>query len=96
MYIRMTQDHLSALLSVAGAKKNGEGWMQSPDGRHITLHAAFNGASLSVAKIEALRVEGGLVQARTVKGDVYVLALSDLFAGAVEGGTTTARKAGFV
>ena len=43
-----------------------------------------------------MRVEGGLLHARTVKGDVYVLALSDLFAGAVEGGTTTSRKAGFV
>jgi len=92
----MTQEHLSALLAAAGAKKSSDGFMCPPDNRHLTLHAAFNGASLTVSRVEAIRVEAGLVQARTSKGDLYVLALSDLFAGAVDGGTTTTRKAGFV
>jgi hypothetical protein len=92
----MNQDHLSALLAAAGAKKDSEGWIKAPDGRHVTLHAAFNGVGLTVSRVGAVRVEGQLLHARTAKGDLFILALSDVFAGAVEGGSATGRKAGFV
>lgn len=92
----MTQEHLYALLAAAGAKKDGDGWMKAPDGRHLTLHVASNGASLSVSKVEAIRVDNSLVHARTIKGDLFILAMNDLFAGAVEGVGATGRKAGFV
>jgi hypothetical protein len=92
----MNQDHLSALLAAAGAKKDSEGWIKAPDGRHLILHAAFSGVGLTVSRVSAVRVEGGLVHARTSKGDLFILALSDVFAGAVEGASTSGRKAGFV
>ena len=92
----MNQDHLSALLAAAGAKKDSEGWIKAPDGHHLTLHAAFNGVGRAVNRVVAVRVEGPLLHARTAKGDLYIVALSDVFAGAVEGATASGRKAGFV
>jgi hypothetical protein len=92
----MNQDHLSALLAAAGAKKDSEGWIKAPDGRHLTLHVAFNGVGLTVSRVGSVRVEGGLLHARTAKGDLFILALTDVFAGAVEGASTSGRKAGFV
>jgi len=92
----MNQDHLSALLAASGAKKDSEGWIKAPDGRHVTLHAAFNGVGLTVSRVVAVRLEGQLLHARTAKGDLYILALSDVYAGAVEGASATGRKAGFV
>jgi hypothetical protein len=92
----MNQDHLSALLSAAGAKKDSEGWIKAPDGRHVTLHAAFNGVGLTVSRVGAVRLEGPLLHARTSKGDLFILALADVYAGAVEGASASGRKAGFV
>ena len=92
----MTDDHFSALLSAADAKKDGTGWMRTAEARLISLHLASNGASLSVGRIEAVKLDKGLVRARTVKGEVYVLALADVFAGAVEAPASEGRKAGFV
>lgn len=93
----MTDDHLSALLALCEAgKKDKEGWFHLPEGRHLTLYAAFNGASLSVTRIAGVKRDGELVVARTVKGETYMLAISDLFAGAVEASPAQSRKAGFV
>jgi hypothetical protein len=92
----MTEQHFSALLMASEAKKASDGWLKLPEGRHLTLYVAFNGASLTVSRIEAVRAEGGLVRARTVKGEVFVLALSDVFAGAADAPAAGGRKAGFV
>ena len=92
----MTEDHLGSLLLLADAKKDKDGWSTLPEGRHVTLYAAFNGASLSVSKIAAIKRSGELLQARTAKGETYVIATSDVYAGSVEAPTATARKAGFV
>ena len=93
----MTDDHLSALLALCEAgKKDKEGWYHLPEGRHLTLYAAFNGASLNVARIADLKRDGELILVRTVKGETYMLALADVFAGAVEASAAQARKAGFV
>lgn len=92
----MTEQHFSALLSASEAKKASDGWLKLPEGRHLTLYVAFNGASLTVSRIEAVRSEAGLVKAKTVKGETFVLALTDIFAGAVDAPAATSRKAGFV
>jgi hypothetical protein len=92
----MTDDHLGALLTVAEAKKEKDGWFALPEGRHLTLYVAFNGASLSVARVMGMKREGGLLFARTVKGESFILALDDVYAGAVEAPPTGGRKAGFV
>jgi hypothetical protein len=49
-----------------------------------------------VGRIEALRLENSLVKTRSVRGELYVLALEDLFAGAVEAPALGGRKPGFV
>jgi hypothetical protein len=91
----MTKEHYDALLAVAEAKPGDQGWTKTPDDRTITLHAGCNGASLSVSRIAELRLQGSLVFARTSKGDEYVLALEDLFAGAVDAAKQGGRQAGF-
>ena len=92
----MTEEHLTALLKTAEAKKDGDGWHALSEGKHMTLYVGSNGASLSVQRVEAVRQEGQIVRARTVRGEVFVLALEDVFAGAVEGAKSSNRKAGFV
>ncbi len=92
----MTEDHLSALLEAADAKKDDEGWHAAPEGRHMTLYVACNGSSLTVSRIEALKHSGALLEARTVRGERFLLAFEDVFACAVEGSKNAGRKAGFV
>jgi hypothetical protein len=92
----MTHEHLSALLTSAEAKKDENGWSKGAEGRLLTFYVAFSGAGLTVSRVEAVRAEGTLIKARTVKGEIYVLALSDIYAGAVEGLPSDGRKAGFV
>ena len=91
----MTEEHLAALLAAVEAKKNDKGWSVASEGRSLTLYAAYNGASLSVGRVEAVRSEQKLLYARTKKGEIYILALADVYAGAAEESPTVARKAGF-
>jgi hypothetical protein len=91
----MTQEHLSAILELISAKAEKDGWSTFPDGRGLTLYAAHDGAQLSVPRVEAIAVKGGLLRARTAKGELYLLALEDVFAAAAEATPTQARKAGF-
>lgn len=92
----MTQEHLSAILDILTAKLDSDGWSSLPEGRCLTLYAAHGGAQLTVAKVEAVSGRGPLVRARTGKGEVYVLALEDLFAVAADAAPTQTRKAGFL
>jgi hypothetical protein len=92
----MTEEHFAALMTVSEAKKDSGGWYVSEDGRHMTLYAASSGgANLTVSRVEAAKVDKGLVQARTTRGEVFILALEDVFAGAVDTPKTESRKAGF-
>ena len=91
----MTEEHLTALLAAAEAKKDDNGFLRAGDGRTLTLYIASSAATLSVSKIEALRTERELLHARTTKGEVYIVALADVYAGAVDAPTTGGRKAGF-
>jgi hypothetical protein len=93
----MTQEHLAALIEASGAKKDDQGFLAPPEGKLLTLYVASGAATLSVQRIEALRTEAGLVHARTKKGELFILALQDVFAGAVEESQgSSSRKAGFV
>ena len=91
----MTVDHLNAIIKAAEARKDDKGWFATQEGRHVTLYVASGGSSLTVSRIEALRVDGALVLARTVRGEEYLLALEDVFAGAVEPQAQGGRRAGF-
>jgi hypothetical protein len=92
----MTQEHWAALVEASGAVKDDKGFLAPPEGKLLTLYVASGGATLSVQRIEAVRHEAGLVHARTKKGETFVLALEDVFAGAVEETQGSSRKAGFV
>lgn len=92
----MTQEHWVALVEASGAKKDDKGFLSPPEGKLLTLYVSSGSATLSVQRIEAVRLEQGLVHARTKKGELFVLALQDVFAGAVEETQGSARKAGFV
>jgi len=93
----MTQEHWSALLAVAEAKKQDQGFLALPEGRALTLYVAANSATLSIARIHQVKLEGALVHARTNKGEHYVVALEDVYAGSVDTPTaSTAKKAGFL
>jgi hypothetical protein len=91
----MIQEHLSAVLELISAKTEKDGWSVFPDGRGLTLYAAHDGVQLAVPRVEAIAVKSGLLRARTSKGELYVLALEDVFAVAAEATPTQARKAGF-
>ena len=93
----MTQEHWAALIETSGAKKDDGGFWAPPEGKLLTLYVSSGNATLSVQRIEAVRAEQGLLYARTKKGEVFVLALQDVFAGAVEETQGShSRKAGFV
>jgi hypothetical protein len=86
---------LQALLEVADANKVEGGWTSL--GQYtLTLHAASNGAQLSFAKIDAIKIAGSLVQAKSARGETHIIRLEDIFAGTVEASRETGRKAGFV
>jgi len=91
----MTNEHFQALLSIAGAKPDAEGWSTTEEERLVTLHAANHGVGLTVNRVVATRLQGELVLARTDKGDQFVLTLSDVFAASVEAPKTKTRQAGF-
>lgn len=88
---------LRVLKEIEAKKEEGE--HQLGDGRRLTLYAGHDGASLTVTRVEGLRLlEDGTVVARNDKGDRFFVALADVFAVAAEGSGTTAssRKAGFL
>lgn len=94
----MTGDHLEAILKVAGAKADREGWASLPEGNTMTLHVAHDGAAMTISRIEAIRQDGELVYARNPKKELFVVVRTDVFAVALEGEASTGkvvRRAGF-
>jgi hypothetical protein len=92
----MTPEHLTALLSASEAKKNDDGWVTLPEGRGLTLYVGAAGATLTVPRVQALKVEGTLVHARTNKGEHFIVALVDAYAGSIDAPSGVAKKAGFL
>lgn len=95
----MTEEILRAALDAAEAKSDSDGWSELPEGRTMTLYASHDGVALNVSKIEAVQTSASLLRARNVKGELFVLALKDVFAAALDGGggkLGQSRKAGFL
>lgn len=92
----MTHEHLTALLTAGEATKSADGWMTLPDGRSLTLYIAAGQASLSIGRVNALRHDGALLHARTVKGEHFIVALEDGYAGSVDAPAGVTKKAGFL
>jgi hypothetical protein len=94
----MTGDHLEAILKVAGAKSEKDGWQVLPDGATMQLHVSHDGASMTVPRIEAVKQDGELVFARNSKRELFIVVRSDIFAIALEGEASAGkvvRRAGF-
>jgi hypothetical protein len=91
----MTPELIRALLEQSEATKEDDGWLNL-GAYTLTLHTAFNGAALSFARIEGLKLAGPLVYARTARGETHVARIDDIFAGSVEASREKGRKAGFV
>ena len=91
----MTEEHFNALLTAAEAKREERGFAL-PEGRSLTLYVACNGASLTVSRVQAAKLEKGLIHAQTAKGERYVVALEHCFGGSIDAPPTGGRKAGFL
>jgi hypothetical protein len=92
----MTGEHLESILKNAQAKAEKDGFHVLPEGAALTLYAAHDGVSLTVPRVEGVKIDGEIVYARTAKRETYALGKSDLFAVAIEGALgQPARRAGF-
>jgi hypothetical protein len=91
----MTADQLAKLLELAEARKGDEGWV-SLEQYTLTLHTAFNGASISFSRIEEVKVTAPLLFAKSTRGETHVVRVEDIFAGTIEASREKGRKAGFV
>ncbi len=93
----MDNAHLAAILRTAGASEAKDGgFSELPEGRSASFYAAHNGVALTIARVVAVQSAEPFVYLRTSKNETFVVATSDLFAGAVEGIAGPSRKAGFV
>lgn len=89
---------LNAILKRAGAEQEGAK-AKLPEGRSLTLYVAHEGVSMSASSIVETEHDGELLYARNKKGEEFVLALGDVFAASITGGSTKSdrgRKAGFL
>ena len=91
----MTAEQLNSLLKLADAGKGEDGW-SSLGQNTLTLHTAFNGASLALSRIEEIKQQGPLLFAKGSRGETHVVRLDDVFAGTIEASREKGRKAGFV
>lgn len=91
----MTSEHLKALLGVANATPDAEGWHKPAEGRTLTFHLAHAGVQLSVSRIAKVRTDKDMLFAKSTHGEEYVVLLADVYAGSVEGLKDVSRKAGF-
>jgi hypothetical protein len=92
----MTQEQLDAILKQLSAKLDKDGWWVMSEGTLLTLHVAHDGASLSVPRIEALRVEGAIITARSPRREMHCIVRDDVFAAASDGGSgEKGRRPGF-
>ena len=92
----MTHEHLAALITAGEAKKSSDGWMTLPEGRSLTIYVAAGQSPLTISRVQAVRHDGALLHARSNKGEHYVLALEDAFAGSLDAPPSVTKKAGFL
>ena len=92
----MTGEHLEAILKSAQAKAEKDGYTVVPEGATLTLYGGHQGVPLTVPRVEAIKIDGELVYARTGRRETFALHREDLFAVALEGAVgQPARRAGF-
>lgn len=92
----MTREQIEAILKAAQAKQDKEGAYALPDGASMTVHLAQSGATLSVARVEAVRFDGELTFLKSAK-QTAATPTDYIFCVAYEGagGAPARRPAGF-
>jgi hypothetical protein len=95
--VTMVGEQLQAIFKNAQAKAEKDGFTTLPEGTTAALHIAHGGVGLTISRVEAVKVDGGLLTARTAKKESYTVDVTDVFAVALEGasGTGPVRRAGF-
>jgi hypothetical protein len=93
----MSAEHIDVILKTAGSKPDKEGWCPLGEGSTMTIYLASNGATLTIARIESVKLDGDMVFARTPKREMFLFSRKDIFAIALDGGAVgqPARRAGF-
>ena len=94
----MSPETFAETLTLCDAAPSSEhGLRDLPARTTITLYLSRGGVGLTVASVEALALKGPAVQARTTKGDLYLIDLADIFAANIEGKAQpkASRRAGF-
>lgn len=93
----MSPEDIQEILKVCEATNGENGFRELPQKTTLNLYLAKNGVGLTVNNIEAVALRGHHLQARTQKGDLYMVVLDDVFAANVEGRAQPkgARRAGF-
>jgi hypothetical protein len=95
-YVRpMTKDQLEGVLEDGGATKSGAEWTV-PEGVGLSFHVSRGGAGLTVAKVNAVRIDKSLLIATGARGARHAFDVADVIVMHVEGGKGEApRRAGF-
>jgi hypothetical protein len=92
----MPVSQLQSLLNTVGLQPTQDGWLALPDSRTLTLQIAHAGVALTISRVQAVREQQALLEARTSQGELHVMLAADVFSVAVEGPKDSVRKAGFV
>ena len=93
----MTETQLQSVLKTLKVTAEKDGTSKLPEETQLTIYVSHAGGALTVARVDSVKIDGELVQARTTKKETYVVVLSDIFAVASETANTASRRtAGFV
>jgi len=94
----MTKDMFDTILERAECTARDDGGSELPEGKTLTLYLSRDGASLQVGRVIEVKLDSGIVEAVNNKGELFIMALEDLFAASVSGGSKSSkgRKAGFL
>jgi len=94
----MTGEQLETILKAAHVgKAESDGYAPLPEGTTLSLYVAHDGGTLTIARVDGVRIDGELVYARTTKRETtYVVVRSDVFAASIDGAAgQPPRRAGF-
>lgn len=94
----MTEAMYQRMLERAEAHAGKKGPAKLPEEKSITLYVTAHGASITVANVIELSEADGIVEAKNRKGELFILALDDILAAAIQASDErgTGRRAGFV
>ncbi len=82
----MSPETFAEILSLSGAAASTDGaWRELPPKTTLTLYLARAGVGLNIPSVEAVSLKGLAAQVRTLKGEIYVFELGDVFAVNIEG-----------